>query len=358
MAAPLPFTGERFTPECAGGIWYEHWHRYVLISDWVKGKSVLDAACGEGYGSAFLSGFAGQVIGIDVSPKAIAHACDRYGGNRNLTFIEASATSLPIPDASIDVVVSFETIEHLHEQEIMLNEFRRVLRPGGFLILSAPNRPVYSDEMNFRNEHHVREHDQDELRSLLSPVFPQSHWYAQRLLFNSVLWSMQPARSGQFASARASSMHPTSLAPVDAMPDAMYFLVVCGAVGTQLPKAPELSLFADCDMSVLKQYEHLMSWQWEARDKIARLDSAKSHLEAELQRLDGECRAELASRMAQLEQLRKQVDDCVLQIAAADRDKVLLQDEMTRVRDLLHYRSTFVGWLKLPFHRLRRLLGP
>ena len=74
LAAPLPFTGERFTPECSGEIAYEHWHRYKLLESVVSGQTVLDAACGEGFGSALLAQWAQSVTGVDRDPKAIQHA--------------------------------------------------------------------------------------------------------------------------------------------------------------------------------------------------------------------------------------------------------------------------------------------
>ncbi len=357
MAAPLPFTGERFTPECAGGIWYEHWHRYVLARSWVAGKTVLDAACGEGYGSAFLSQVAGQVTGVDLSATAIAHARNRYGANRNLDYLEASATKLPLPDASMDVVVSFETIEHLQEQEAMLAEFRRVLRPDGFLILSAPNRLVYSDEKNYRNEHHVREHSRGELDALLSPVFPKSVWYAQRLQFNSVLWAMQLPLAGRYGAAQSCGMHPEALTPVNCNPDGMYFFVVCGSMAANLPKPPDLCLFADTDGAVLKQYEQLMSWQWEAKDQMIRLDAAKSHLESQLKNCVDQHHAEVASQTDRLNRLQIQIDDLARASAEADRERLLLHNQVESLRDQLNYRSSLIGWLKLPLHRLRRLFG-
>ena len=73
-SVPLEFTGERFTPECVREIWYEHWHRYALVQPWAQGRRVLDAACGEGYGSALLARGAQSVLGLDISPAAVAHA--------------------------------------------------------------------------------------------------------------------------------------------------------------------------------------------------------------------------------------------------------------------------------------------
>ena len=82
----LPFTGERFTPECVREIAYEHWHRYAFVRALTAGKRVLDAACGEGYGSAFLAGVAAQVTGIDLDPSTIEHARARYADMPNLDF--------------------------------------------------------------------------------------------------------------------------------------------------------------------------------------------------------------------------------------------------------------------------------
>ncbi len=76
MTASLPFTGERFTPEARGAIWYEHWHRYCVVLPAVAGKRVLDAACGEGYGSALLARAASEVVGVDIDHFHV-HELDR-----------------------------------------------------------------------------------------------------------------------------------------------------------------------------------------------------------------------------------------------------------------------------------------
>ena len=94
--ASLTFTGERFLPEVRGAIWYEHWHRYAAVAPLAQGRRVLDAACGEGYGSYLLSKSAASVIGVDVSPDAVAHAGQRYK-HPNLAFTTGSVASLPLP---------------------------------------------------------------------------------------------------------------------------------------------------------------------------------------------------------------------------------------------------------------------
>jgi GT2 family glycosyltransferase/SAM-dependent methyltransferase len=177
----MEFTGERYVPTESGEVRQEHLHRYAWARAFVEDQDVLDVASGEGYGVAMLAAHAKSIIGVDVSVEAIEHSRARYGGLENVTFIAGSAASLPLPDSCVDVVTSFETIEHLHEQEEMLAEIARVLRPDGLLILSSPNRPVYSEAAGHHNEFHVRELDFGELDSLLRRHFPKVHYLGQRL---------------------------------------------------------------------------------------------------------------------------------------------------------------------------------
>src|SRR6185312_17504105 len=112
-------------PGVIGEIAYEHCHRYAFARRYVAGRRVLDAACGEGYGSALLADVAQTVVGVDIEPDVIANATATYGKRTNLFFEAASVTRLPLPDASVEAVVSFETIEHLkaEDQPPMLAEF-------------------------------------------------------------------------------------------------------------------------------------------------------------------------------------------------------------------------------------------
>ena len=179
----IPFTGERFIPAELGELSLEHWHRYAACGAAVAGLDVLDVACGEGYGSALLARSARSVVGVDISGEAIAHARAEYAAVGNVRFEAASVATLPFADASFDAVVSFETIEHVDGalQEQMLRELRRVLKPGGFLVISSPNKAVYSDKRGFTNEFHVRELYFDEFDALLAVRFPQRRFFGQRM---------------------------------------------------------------------------------------------------------------------------------------------------------------------------------
>lgn len=184
----LTFTGERFMPEVSGQIAFEHLHRYHFAAKYCVGKQVLDVACGEGYGSHILSYAAASVAGVDISADAVAHATACYG-TQKLTFIEASAALLPLADDSVDVVVSFETIEHHDQHEQMLAEIRRVLRPGGLLIISSPNKQYYSIDPGYSNPYHVKELYRHELLELIGRYFPQQQLYSQRVVYGSLLIS-------------------------------------------------------------------------------------------------------------------------------------------------------------------------
>lgn len=183
----LAFTGERFMPSLDGSIALEHWHRYLLARELVAGKTVLDIACGEGYGSALLAETAAKVTGVDISDEAVRHAAKAYT-RPNLHFLPGSCAAIPLDDGSVDAVVSFETIEHHDQHAGMMAEVRRVLRPGGLLIISSPDRLEYSVLPNNSNEYHVKELFRHEFESLLSAHF--RHWamLGQRVLFGSGLF--------------------------------------------------------------------------------------------------------------------------------------------------------------------------
>ena len=147
----MEFTGERFIEceETAGQlIEREHWQRYMVAAKLVEpGAAVLDIACGSGYGTAYLSRFAGHVYGVDISSDAVAYAEGRYG-RPNLRFLQGDVSQIPLDSGSVDLVVSFETIEHVEEasQHAFLAEAKRVLRPGGRLIVSQSAGRVGSSQ--------------------------------------------------------------------------------------------------------------------------------------------------------------------------------------------------------------------
>lgn len=278
MSKSLEFTGERFTPECVREIWYEHVHRYAFAGDLVRGKKVLDAACGEGYGAAHLARSALSVNAVDISEQAISHASARYHSDK-LKYHVADCCNLPFEDDQFECIVSFETLEHLENQSGLLREFRRVLEPGGFLLLSSPDKAVYTDRYHNENEYHVRELYREELDAVLAEQFPARQLLKQKLLFYSAIWSDSAGtqvtlhQSGeQEISARTEPGH-----------DGMYYIAICAADPASLPQLDSnLWLFDDQSESVYEHYHHEIGKNMSAGELLAAKDRELQQLRAQL----------------------------------------------------------------------------
>ncbi|MGY6632026.1 MAG: class I SAM-dependent methyltransferase [Wenzhouxiangella sp.] len=277
---PLEFTGERFTPECVREIAYEHWHRYAWASGLVEGKTVVDAACGEGYGSALLKRTAADVIGVDIDPDAVAHARQRYARD-GLRFECANCTQLPLADDSADCIVSFETLEHLAEQDELLAEFRRVLRPDGFLLLSSPDKETYSDATGYDNPFHVRELYRDELEALIQRHFPAFRLYGQKLMFISAIWSLGQGGSAEWLTEQGEQLER---GPQPGLP-ALYYMAVAGASDACLPALPAASLYGDQAESVYQHYNQEVAAHIRAGHLLAERDAEIAELRARLDSL-------------------------------------------------------------------------
>jgi SAM-dependent methyltransferase len=277
-SAELEFTGERFTPECVREMAYEHWHRYAWAAPLVAGKRVLDAACGEGYGSHLLSASAAEVIGVDLSMEAVEHARVKYSDS-NLSFRQADVTRLPLEDDSVDVVVSFETLEHLAEQDEMLAEFRRVLRSDGVLLISSPDRKTYSDETGYANPFHVRELYRDEFEALLARHFPAFRLFGQKLIFVSAIWNLE--QGGRTIvhtdhGGRVEHSETPEFPPV-------YFLAVASADDGFLPDFSPVSLYSDRTESVYEHYNDEIRKHIRAGHLLAERDAEIERLKALLE---------------------------------------------------------------------------
>jgi SAM-dependent methyltransferase len=277
MSIPtLEFTGERFTPECVREIWYEHIHRYAFAARLARGRRVLDAACGEGYGSALLAAGGGQVLGLDVSSQAIEHARQRYQHTEGLDFQLADVTRLEqFAPASFDLVCSFETLEHVEAQEAMLDGLARLLAPGGLLLVSTPDKRTYSDLTGFRNEFHTRELYRDEFDALLRARFPAVRLLGQKLLFQSVLWD---AAGGNWeADTIASDRREPGLAY-----EPLYWLAACSDQAGSVEALPALHLFGDATESVYAHYNHEIRQNMRAGQRIQELEAEVESLRAQL----------------------------------------------------------------------------
>ena len=164
----------------------ESYHRYWAAAELCKGCSVLDAASGEGYGAAILASCAANVTGVDLNREIVEKASLKYVAE-NLSYVHADVAALPFADNSFDRVVSFETIEHIPDQNKFLSEVRRVLKPDGVLILSSPNKTPFRERNKGENAWHIQELEHEALRELLLQYFPEINFYQQDAFYNSVI---------------------------------------------------------------------------------------------------------------------------------------------------------------------------
>ncbi len=248
-ATELEFTGERFTPECEREIWYEHYHRYAFAKDLVQDKLVLDVASGEGYGSFLLADTAKAVTGVDIDNISIEHAKGKYN-KENLSYRQASALDLPFEDNHFDVIVSFETLEHLAEHQEMLAEFNRVLKTNGILIISTPDKKHYSDDTGFDNEFHVKELYKHEFKALLDNHWPAQKWYAQGMAFHSIMQELDAKE----LSYQSEILSDDALIQNGELVKPMYYVVIATKIDENLPQSVRLHLFADKSQSVYGHY--------------------------------------------------------------------------------------------------------
>ncbi len=152
-----------------------HLDRYLFAAPYLRNKAVADIACGTGYGSELLRkvGSANSVVGVDIEPQAVDYGSHKHGGE-GIRFVCAPGESTGLEGSAFDVVVSFETIEHVADDENLLQEFSRLLRPDGLLICSTPNQwPLHL------TEHHVREYDMRSFEEVLERSFAIKEMYNQ-----------------------------------------------------------------------------------------------------------------------------------------------------------------------------------
>jgi SAM-dependent methyltransferase len=221
LARMLEVTGERLLPEQQRGelVHAQHLARYRFAAQLAPGRRVLDAACGEGYGTAIMAAAgARSAVGVDIDEPTVEHARGKYG----LDFERADVAELPFEDGSFDLVVSFETLEHVPDAARAIAEFRRVLADDGLLVASTPN----SDRYLVDNEFHTREYTEREFGEMLAPHFSEVVlFYQQDWLTSAVMGEAQlAADDGE----RPLTLDVTKVAR-HAPGDQLFTIAVCGA---------------------------------------------------------------------------------------------------------------------------------
>jgi len=247
---------ERFERNVRYQPWYEHWHRYYFIKDLVCEKKVCDIACGDGYGSALLAQNAESVSGVDVDKATIKSAINNYSKMAdNLKFHTFDALNTGFTDNQFDIVVSFETLEHLAEHERLITEFKRILKPDGLLIISTPDKKVYSEESH-HNHYHVKELNHQEFNTLIADYFDFTYTYGQQLQLMSIIevadYDKRYPKGQQIF-----VMPDNEFVECDNHPQANYLIKICSNSKQALESlhVPDFHSFSDAQNHLYQHYQ-------------------------------------------------------------------------------------------------------
>ena len=251
----MKYTGERYISNMnSAQISYEHWHRYFYATQFIKGKDVLDIACGEGYGANLIAQTAKSVVGVDISQEVIDFARECYTSS-NLSFLQGSVENIPIDGVKkFDVVVSFETIEHVDAEIQMrfLKEVQRLLKDDGVFVVSSPNKLFYSDIPKYKNEFHLREFYENEFVEFLCRYFGHVLLFGQKIFTGSEIWRMDSSGcAGSFVEYQITKAEQRFVANDDKK-EATYLIAVCAASKIE---AAQNSFLADNSLSILSELD-------------------------------------------------------------------------------------------------------
>lgn len=382
-AAPrlIDWTGERCVPWAPDiQVIYEHYHRYLWASRLVESRRVLDLGSGEGFGAAILAGSAEYVLGIDVDELTVEHSTLNYAGP-NLRFEVGTALDLSsYEEDSFDVVVAFEIIEHVRDHETVLAGISRLLSDVGILVISTPDRRLYSQAGTEPNPFHEHELGLDEFLDLLKEHFPHVAAWGQRTITGSHMTGLEAdertaAREGPPASSffieRTGDEWRIAGDPV-----ALYCVAL--ASKASLPAVADSSTLADFGLELMRTKERDAAVARLARNDLAR---EKQTLMAALDRERTERAETVAKVQADYERvLRVRATEFGEALEVRDRDierrgsdiralnddlnglqgrLVLLEEELVAAKQLNRRAEESVTWqmFQRARERLYRVLG-
>jgi SAM-dependent methyltransferase len=309
----VEFTGERVIPgQVDADLLNEHLARYAFAARLARGKRVLDAGCGAGYGAAEMAESALSVVGADVAVEAVAFARAHYR-LPYLEFEQASCTALPHPDAAFDLVVAFEVIEHLPGWRDFLLEARRVLAPTGQFIVSTPNKLYYAESRRRAgaNPFHAHEFEFDEFRAELSAIFPYISLFLENHVEGVAFRPVQAGGAGGTTEVRVDGG--------DAPPEESHFFVAVCAHRPQtgsptfvyVPSAANVLRARETHIALLEdELRRKEDWLEDAHRDLEDLNRQHRRLTADLEesnRWAAGLDRELAASGARIEELQEEL---------------------------------------------------
>jgi GT2 family glycosyltransferase/SAM-dependent methyltransferase/glycosyltransferase involved in cell wall biosynthesis len=325
---------------------YEHMHRYLWAATVVTGRRVLDLGSGEGFGASILtSGENTEVVGVDIDARTVEHAQLNWGGPRTSFKVGNALDLSEFEDGSFGAVVAFEVIEHVNEQEQVLAEVARVLADDGVLIISTPDRRLYSDATGQVNPFHQHELTYEEFSDLLGGQFPHVAVWGQRTITGSHLAAVgssgEDLSAAEFFIERAGEEWRMASEPA-----ALYLVALASQVA--LPDASSSSVLGDCDLELVRAAERKVG---EAAKVIAVERDEGQERERVAQITMERERSELVAERERTELEREQNN-----VLLAQRDEYVRhrQTEIDSLRARLEHTTSELADLGMDLEQARR----
>ncbi len=311
---------------------YEHLHRFLFAKTYAEGKVVLDAGCGEGLGSLIVAQSASYVVGIDLDKDIIKLAKEKYK-RENLSFLVSDIKDIPFKSKSFDMVICLEVIEHIEEQERALFEMKRVLKEDGILIISSPNKKVYSDDRNFKNPYHVREFYEEEFLSFLSSCFKNVVILGQRIIVGSDIFLKEgnPPIQREEIKKTESGFFPTKEGF-----EPMYFIAFASDI--PLDDFIKGSYLVDVSETLLKDIPRLNEEVFRRGEHIKRLDEEIRGKDEHIKRLNDEVtrlNEEVFRRGEHIKRLDEEVFRRGEHIKRLDEEIIHLNRELSELKAII-----------------------
>lgn len=339
---------ERFAPDQDRGrlIEVEHVSRYQWAAQVARGRVVLDAGCGTGYGTRLLAeGGAKEVVGIDIAEAVLEAVAPSMPESVRLQ--AGDLRRLEVPDDTFDLIACFEVIEHFEDPFTVLDELIRVLAPEGVLLISSPNRGVYQSG----NPHHLHEFTATELGAeladrLANVTLTRQHDYIVSALLSDSSYSLG-------GGAKMSDLSVCKL--VAGTPGEEVYTIAAASNGP-LPQLPELAAMT----GTLEMKEWLSVFDTQTR-AITDKDNYINELEARL--AERETLAQLLSdaeqRLAEIPNLNLRIADLEFELSAARADQAAARREAQELDQMLMYGRRMLRHVRpiiKPLRRARRML--